>query len=353
MNKGKPDHITYLNTAAMGLVSSESIAAAQKFQKGTLTNAVGSFFHWMEEELPNLRVKVAELIHADPTQIAFTPNFSYSIQAVAENLRNKVKKVLLYKDDYPSLNKPFELGDFEVHHVGNNDGFSISIDEIRTIAIREKIEVIAMSHVQYLTGFTIDIETLGDFCKEEGIVFIIDTTQSLSAVELNFNLLPIDVMISSSYKWLNGGPGSAVLAIKDEFLRKFSPGQGDLKQQPSIKSYEPGHLNSLGLLQLEKSVEQRLIVGVTNVEEHNRVLIKRLATGLEGTTYKVNGGNGAEELSTILCFVAGQEVHDELTQNNISVTWRNGLIRVSPHFYNTEEDIDRLLMVLKGFGNRN
>lgn len=357
MNKENPNKVTYLNTAAMGLVSPESVAAAQKFQEGTLTNPFQTFIDWMGEGLPNLREKVAQLIHGHPNQIAFTPNFSYSIQGVAENLRPKVNKVLLYKDDYPSLNMPFELGEFKVHYVENKDGFFISIDEIKEIAKREEIEVIALSHVQYLTGFTLDIEILGEFCKEEGIVLILDTTQSLAAVELNFDLLPVDVMISSSYKWLNGGPGSAILAVKNSFMREFPPcsagfgsttqKDGCLNYEPSIKSYEPGHLNSLGLLQLEKGVEKRLKDSVEKVVKYNKSLLKRLASGLENTTYEVCGGSGVENLSTILCFAADQGVHDKLTQNRISVTWRKGLIRVSPHFYNTKEDIDRLLAVLE------
>ncbi len=361
MNLERSNEITYLNTAAVGLVSPESVVAAQQFQKGTTTNAAATFIDWMGKNLPVLREKVAGLLKGQSNQIAFTPNFSYSIQSIAGNLRSKVKKVLLYKEDYPSLNLPFELGGFEVHYVENREGFLISLDDIMEIVQREKIEAIAISHVQYLTGFTIDIEALGKYCREQGIVFILDATQSFSAVELDFNALDVDVLISSSYKWLNGGPGSAVMAIKEDFIKRFSPrsagygsmtvdGKG-LNYSPSIKSYEPGHLNPLGLLQLEKAVEERIKTGIPKIREHNKTLISRLAKGLAETQFKVCGGTDASHLSTILCFFAKQEIHEMLLQNNIFTTWRNGLIRVSPHFYNTEEDIDHLLAVLTRFSH--
>ena len=362
MNIENPDDLIYLNTAAVGQVSPESIAAAQKFQEGTLSNPMGVFAQWMEVRLPSLREKVAKLIHGNVSQIAFTPNFSYSIQSVITNIQPKIKKVLLYKDDYPSFNMPFELGEFDVHYVESKDGFSISIDEIKRISKREKIEVIALSHVQFLTGFTIDVQELGEFCKEEGIIFILDTTQSLSAVELDFNSLPVDVMISSSYKWLNGGPGSAILAIKESFMRKYPPrsaGFGSMtiaasgwNYKPSVKSYEPGHLNPLGLLQLEKGVDQRLKKGIAAVEKHNKALLNRLNLGLQKTSYEVCGGYGAEKLSTILCIGASQKVYDELSRNRFAVTWRKGLIRVSPHFYNTDNEIDRLVEVLNCIDDR-
>jgi selenocysteine lyase/cysteine desulfurase len=353
--------ITYLNTAAVGLVSPESVEAAQQFQEKTKSNAIKTFGHWMENSLPNLTEKTAALINAKASQIAFLPNFSFSISAIVQTIQPKINNVLLFKDDYPSLNMPFELGDFNISYVESEDGFSISLEAIKTICEENNIEAIAISHVQFLTGFTLDIEALGDFCKEEGIVLILDATQSMGTVEINFEESFIDVFISSSYKWLNGGLGSAVMCIKDSFMQEFPPhiaGFGSLDHsdenwnyQPSMASYQPGHLNAPGLLQLEKAIEKRLSDGIANIEEHNQSLIKKLASGLEDTSFKIIGGKDISDLSTILCFKAEQAVHDWLKEKNISVTYRKGAIRVSPHFYNTIKDIDHLLDVLKTYEN--
>jgi selenocysteine lyase/cysteine desulfurase len=199
--------ITYLNTAAVGLVSPESVKATQQFQEGTKTNAIKPFRHWMENSLPNLAEKTAALINAKASQIAFLPNFSFSISAIVQTIHPKISNVLLFKDDYPSLNMPFELGDFNISYVESEDRFSISLEVIKAICKENNIEAIAISHVQFLTGFTLDVEALGDFCKEEGIVLILDATQSMGAMEIDFGKTNTDVLISSSYKWLNGGLG--------------------------------------------------------------------------------------------------------------------------------------------------
>lgn len=357
IEKQKEDLI-YLNTAAAGILSPASVSATTEFQEKTLTNPGKYFIQWLGEGLPILREKVAQLINTTYTQIAFTPNFSYSLLPVIQSIQPTLKKVLLYKDDYPSLNMPFELGGFEVHYVESPDGFSIPLSAIKKIVEQENIELIAISHVQFLTGFTIDLNELGNYCRERNVVLIVDATQSMGAVALDFESLPVDVLISSSYKWLNGGYGSAVLCLKEKFMDRFPPKVGGFASmkhspdgwsyEPSVRSYEPGHLNILGLLQLEHAVDQRLLDGIDAVEKHNTVLLEMLVKGIGETRFKIRGGTETKNRTTILCFEAEKEVYDQLTEEGFSFTWRRGLIRVSPHFYNTKEEIEALIATLKG-----
>lgn len=349
--------VTYLNTAAVGRLSEASIQAVQRFQNLSKSNPSGAFFDWMSNQLPLLREGIAKLVHTRVAQVAFTPNFSFSLLTIIHTLRPKMKKVLLFEDDYPSLNLPFELGGWEVSYLKSQDEWTVSIAEIQRIIERDKIEVLAISHVQFLTGYTIDLEVLSTICQDKGVILIVDTTQSMGAVEMNFDELQIDVMISSSYKWLNGGMGSAVMCIKEEFMQRFSPriaGFGSMLHSeegwtytPSLKSYEPGHLNPIGLIQLQQAVEERLKRGVLNVEQHNLSNLKYLSEQLSSTSFKATGAHELSNLSTILCFDADKIISDKLEEHDIIVTWRKGKIRVSPHFHNTPSDIDRLVQVLK------
>lgn len=351
------DKLIYLNTAAAGLLSPASVSATTAFQEATLTNPSKVFLQWIEGGLAGLREKVAGLLHSGPAQVAFTPNFSYSLLPVIQSIAPTCKKVLLYRQDYPSLNMPFELGGFEVHYVESPDGFSLPLSVIQETAERETVQVIALSHVQFLTGFTTDLQALGQYCRQKDIVLIVDATQSMGAVDIDFDKLDVDVLASSSYKWLNGGYGSAVLCIKESFLRRFPPtfagfgsmthGESGWQYTPSIISYEPGHQNVLGLLQLEQAVDQRLLDGVPAVEKHNRALLKQLAEGLAGTPYPICGGGDISKLTTMLCFEGDQPLHQYLTQNGFAVTWRRGLIRVSPHFYNSQAEIAAFVKAVK------
>ncbi len=352
-----PKRTTYLNTAAVGILSDKSVDAAQKFQEKSKTNPSGTFFDWMNNELPHIKSNLSELAQAGNLLPALTPNFSYSLLAIVHSIRTKIKKVLLFDGDYPSLNMPFELGGFEVHYVKSPDNFAILPEEIDAIIEKEKIELLAISHVQFLTGFTLNIETISEICRRRNVWFILDTTQSLGAVNIHFIQSGIDVMISSSYKWLNGGLGSAVMWIKEDFMEHFPPqtaGFGSMIHSdegweyiPSIKSFQPGHLNPVGLIQLGVSTEERLKTGVHHIERHNKNMIEYLAGLLLNLPFKIIGGGNTEQLSAILCIEAEKSVFDRLTEKNIITTWRKGTIRISPHYHNTIQDIDILINALK------
>src|SRR5690554_2070865 len=91
---------TYLNTAAVGRLSEKSIKAAQKFQELSKSNPSGAFFEWLSVELPRLREGIAKMVHTKASQVAFTPNFSYSLLTIIHTLQPKFQKVLLFEDDY-------------------------------------------------------------------------------------------------------------------------------------------------------------------------------------------------------------------------------------------------------------
>lgn len=357
--QGKRKKLIYFNTAGSGLLSKASIDAACKFQKATQTNSSKAFLAWLLETLPEMRKKTARLLGASENEVGFVPNFSYGLLPVIHSLKPHLKKVLLYKDDYPSLNMPFELSGFKISYIESPDGYHIPLEDFRNRIDKVKPEVVAISEVQFLTGFRTDIQELGKYCHEKGTIFIVDGTQSTGAINRKFSDLDVDVMISSSYKWLNGGFGSAVLCIKDNFLKKFPPvfaGYGSMKMtpdsweyMPSIKSFEPGHLNAGGLLQLEKAVDEKLSKGLASIEKHNRKLIKKLLDELSPLPHKIRGCKKLNERLSIVCFEASERLYNYLTDLGFAFTWRKGLIRVSPHFYNTEEEIDLLVKALKDY----
>src|SRR5699024_1046490 len=258
------------------------------------------------------------------------------LNAVLQGLRGKLERVLLYDTDYPSLNLPFELGPFEVFYVKSSDNFHISTEDIIEKIEEEGIDLVALSHVQFLTGFKLDIEAVGKYCRENGIVFILDATQSMGATLLDFDTLPVDVIISSSYKWVNGGYGSAVLCVRKSLIEEYPPhiaGFGSLDQsnggwnyEPSNKSFEPGHMNPVPLLQLAEGIRHKVETGLAHIDEHNTELIKRLHNGLLDLPFKVLGENDLQNCLHILIFEAGEEVANKLKEANFAITWRKNSI---------------------------
>ncbi len=347
----------YLNTAGTGLLSPEAIHAAQSFLEQAGNDPNMAFHNWMEKELPTLRQDAAQLLDTTENQISFLPNFSFALSAVLQGLIGKIKRVLLYDADYPSLNMPFEVGHFEPYYIESTDGFHLSTDAVIEKIQKEKIELVALSHVQFLTGYKVDIDTIGKYCQENGVIFMVDGTQTMGAMPISFDKMPADVLIGSSYKWMNGGMGSATLCFKQSFLKKYPPGIagfGSLdksdgahwKYTPSNQSYEPGHMNPTGLLQLHEGIKQKLKDGMDKIYRHNSTLIQQLHHGIANSSFEVIGEGDLDNRLHILIFKADKAVADRLVNAGFSITWRKETIRVSPHFYNTSEDIAAFLSAL-------
>jgi selenocysteine lyase/cysteine desulfurase len=349
---------TYLNTAAVGRVSPASLARAAAFNEQLAGNPSAAFAGWLSEDLPVLRAQVARLLGTDASRIAFVPNFSYGLTAVLQSLSGRLRRVLLFEDDYPSVNLPVTLGDFEITYLKSSDGFSIPFSEIRSAVLSRRVEAVIVSHVQFLTGFMLDARELGTFCRDHGVALILDATQSMGCIDYQLDGFPADVLISSGYKWLNGGYGLGVLYMEASFLERFTPriaGFASMTKdpegwhyRPSMKSFEPGHYPVTALLQLQEAVSERLRQGQPAVERHDLALASRLCQGLEKTSFRVRGGPGGSR-AAVVCFDAPAAVGEYLEARNFVVTWRKGMIRVSPHFYNTPSEIDALAEALAGY----
>ncbi len=350
------DRHAYLNTSGIGLIPEEHIQASRDFNDDLLLNGSLAFEKWRAEDYPRIRTKASEFIGCKESELAFLPNFSFGLIAILPIIQVH-KKVLLYRDDYPSLRDPFVLGDYEVSWVESPDGFFIDTEEIKGKLLKEDIQLFVISHVQYLSGFCIAVDELGAFCQENGITFVVDTTQSLGRTELNFERSGIDILISSNYKWMNSGFGSGVLCIRQKFLEEnpakvagygsYTMENGDFFYEPSILSYEGGHLNCSGLNMLDASLSLKKEIGAQKIIQKGDDLLEYLILQLASIDYPILGDNSLENRAGIVCIPGNSDQFEELRKANIQVTFRNGHFRIGPHFYNKLKDIDTLINSLR------
>lgn len=349
------DHKTYLNTAATGLLPEAYTADANELYKSLAENAATHAEHWRDQVLPQVRQNAARLIGAVADNIAFLSNFSWGMNGVVHTLSGK-EKVLLYTADYPSLLEPFKINEFEISWVGDTDGFQISVDEIIATLKAKNIDVLAISHVQWMSGYKIDLQRLGDYCRDNDILFIVDATQSLGAIPIDVKAANIDVFISSTYKWLNAGFGTAIMYLSDKFLQRYTPAVGGnnsyVMQEgkpvyiPGINSFEPGHPNMYGLAVLNAAINGRMKQGIASVQEHNNKLTQLLMDEIAPLNVKLIGEPSTKNRASIIFIENTPGLWDKLKENNIIVSLR-GNIRISMHYYNTEADVMKLVDVLK------
>ena len=354
----QPQNTTYLNTSSAGLVSKASIAQAAKFNEKLHLIGSKQAEEFFVHEIANVRESISRFIGADLNEIALIPNFSSGINAVIPAI-SKLRRVLLVKDDYPSLTLPFTLNNFDVHWLNSGDGFTINLYDIEKTIVEHRIEIIAISHIQYLTGFMIDLEQLCLLCKTHGVLLILDGTQSLGALPFDFNSSGVNIFITSNYKWMNGGYGTGIMCIDEETMQRYPPKIGGFnsykyiekawKYHASINSYEPGHPNMAGLALLKEAIDYKLHIGVDKILRHNKSLVDYFTKTIAQTTYQLVGPAEHKNRSSIACIYGTKALEKYLLDHGVVVKMRNGMIRLGMHFYNTKKDIDRFVKVLSSY----
>lgn len=345
----------YLNTAGTGLIPSQSFQ--KKIQYLQKQQEVGSVI-WeeiLEDVLPTTRASIAQFLGAEETEIAFTPNFSVALNYILPSLKKK-KNVLLYKNDYPSLNLPFTLNEFNVFWLEEEEDGSLSVDKIEKLVRENKIDIVALSHSQYKSGFTINLMEVVDVCQRHHCASIIDGTQTVGALPVDVKEIGVDVYISSTYKWMLSGFGAAVMYISSKFFQTIEPkvagyGSFQMKEgnwiyEPSVRSYEPGHLNYAPIVTLQSSLNYLLKEGLEEIRKKQIDLLSHLTRKIMEKGLPMYGSFDALQRVGIVSIYADEQTYLKLRKNNIVTTFRDGTIRISPYMYNTKEDIDALLDVL-------
>jgi len=345
--------LVYLNTAGCGLISEPvrqaGVALYQMFENGSS----GASEAWRALRYPEIKKNAARLMHAAVEQVAFLPNFSFGINALVHAL-NGDEKILLYRRDFPSLYLPFVRNRFDITWIDTQDGFHIGIEQIEAAIKAKGIDIVVISHVQWQSGFKIDLAQLGAICRQNNVLLFVDATQSLGAIDIDAQALPVDAVIASNYKWMNAGFGTGLMYLHPDLLDRYPPKfggnagthfhwEGDrLQEEASITDYEPGSPNMFGLTVMNRAIEEKLLYGLPQTEQHNTRLTQVLLDRLGTLPVQLIGDRDTRNRASIVCIDAAPGLHEFLAQRNIVTTCRNGLIRISIHMHNTDVDIEAL-----------
>jgi len=324
-------------------------------------------------DLPErVRTRIANLIGADPSEIALTNSATQGIGIVATGLGLKAgDEVVVSAGNFPSNLFTWlhlrRLG-VKVHVLKPANGFVGPEDAAQALSPRTK--VLALDWVSYIHGGRLDLAALGELVHRSGGILVVDGTQGVGALEVNVHDLPVDVLSVAAYKWLLGpyGTGFAYLspAVRDrldlQVVNWMSvEGSEDFESLPTddfslvqgARVFDvPETSNFINLYALEASIEFVESATVRAVTLHCRRLLDRLEGGLDRRGFELSVAAEPDRQSTILGFQtdsrqATANLYEKIRANRVAVSLRQGMIRVSPYLYNTEEDIDRLLELLE------
>ena len=343
---------TYLNTASCGLIS-RSLVSWRHEHDTSLLNQGSIFRDKHKPHIESIRASVARFFKASENEVSLIPNFSFGFNTLLDGLQRN-SKVLLLKYDYPSIIWAVENRDFELCYANLDDNLE---ENIETAILEHKPDVIALSLVQYISGIRIDL----DFIKRlkayhPNLIIIADGTQFLGTTDFNFSESGVDILIASCYKWLLGGYGNAIIMVKEETQNKISPkaigfnssdaiynGKDDIK---FIKRFEPGHQDTLNYGSLQKSIEMLEKVGMKVIEEKIKLLAEEAKKRFEQLNLLEDAVVKREQHSSIFNIRSKNGLFQKLKEKNIICSQRGKGIRVSFHFYNSLEDIEKLIEVI-------
>lgn len=358
-------HKIYLAHAAVCPLPSCVIRAVSDYMKQAAR--AGQFEYLHHEVETQTRCLAAELLGASPEEIAFVSSTSAGLSLVAAGLDWRVgDNVVIAEGDFPANIYPWlnlQRRGVQVKFIPCNRNGSVTLKDVAS-QVDHNTRLVSLSTVHFSTGTPVDLDTIGKFLHEHGILFCVDAIQSLGAMPCSVRY--VDFLAADAHKWLLGPQGIGVLFVRRDHLDRLHPILVGWKTMRSPKEflrvefspadsacrYEPGCLNVLGLVGLQAALSLLLKIGVNAISERLITLRSILILGLQERGYEVLGIPSQRSLTGITSFRHASKnitsIHQQLDDQHIVVSLRDDLsgnkcIRVSPHFYNTEAEINSLL----------
>jgi len=361
----------YLNHAADGPLPSPVVNTLNAYIEDTSNFGNLHFTRW-DEHSRGAHRRMANMIHVRPDQVAMTASTGDGLMLIAGALRWKPGDMIVSAEcEFPSNVYPWlnlqEQG-VQVHLVKMRENRIATEDVLSSIT--ERTRLVSLSLVEFSTGYRNDIATIARYCHERGIICGIDAAQALGALDIDAHMLGVDFLASVSHKWLLSPHTTGILYVADDLqtqLHTVREGWFSVQapydffnyEQPlkaGMARFEHSTPNGLPILGLDAAlgIFECINGGMAAVEERISGLTSYAIAGLERLGYPVVSPQGDGERSGIVFFklyperqdISPQQLVDELALRNIHLAARGKVVRISPHFYNTLEEIHVLLNAL-------
>lgn len=328
------------------------------------------------KDIERLRQAAAAMMNAHRDEVAFVKNTSEGISIVANGIdwqwgdRIVTTAVEYPANIYPWMEQVRARGCKLImvrEETDANGARHVPVERILQEAADPRTRLVALSHVEYASGQRHDLAKVGEFCRREDKLFCVDAIQTLGVLPVDVQAMRIDYLSADGHKWLLGPEGAGVFYCRRELVERTRPvmvgwmnvidaqnyGDYNYTLRPDAGRFECGTYNVPGLLGFKASVELLQHLGVGAVAQRVRELTDRLIDGLRGKGYEVLSPRDKWQWSGIVSFASPKHDHAEIVRtlrkdHRTEIAQREGRLRASPHFYNTEKQIDRLVEHLPG-----
>jgi len=353
------DSLIYLNHAAVAPLCKPAADAMRHLADDALCFGSLHYDKWMAC-YEGLRIAAARLMGASPLEIALMKNTSEGIATVAAGIDWKPgDKIVAFREEFPANFLPWKR--LEEDAGARITWLSVEDPLDQIDAACQGARLLAISFVQYLTGYRANLNAIGEICRRRGCFFFVDAIQGLGAFPLNVEEAQIDALAADGHKWLLGPEGCGVLYVRQDKQDSIKPielgwtnvaryadyASRDLTLRPDAGRYECGTLNTVGCFGLRASVEFLLEVGVDRIAPAVQARADQIATGVCAKGYEILGRRTPETGAGIVSFrhpkTESHVIVRQLKEQRIIAAPRQGWVRMAPHFYISPDQIDQVL----------
>jgi selenocysteine lyase/cysteine desulfurase len=354
----------YFDHAAVGPLPTRAVNAAERVMEEKCEGDL----HWQswEETVEGTRNLVAGLIGASAEEIALVHSTTEGLAIVANGLSYEKGSNIVTCD------MEFQSNLFPWQAIARRQGLELKV--VRNRAGRLRMEdfsdaidadtrLVAVSYVQYSNGFRIDLEELSKIAHENDAYVVTDAVQAVGQMPVDVSKLGVDFLATSGYKWLLSPIATGFLYVRRDLFDQLWPtivgyrsdeqlwdfGFREFRPAPNARRYESGQLNFPGFTGMRESVELLKTSGDDIVWRKILSLLDRLLDGIKGNaSVQVRSSLDGVSRSGILNLACKDpdSVAKRLLEHGVAVSVRSGGLRISPHFYNTENEIDKLVSEL-------
>jgi cysteine desulfurase/selenocysteine lyase len=358
---------TYLNSAAVSPMPTTAIAAINEQLADVSTHGSEHYTQWIETK-ERARGLAAEMLGVRPEQIAFMRNTSDGFATIANGLAwQPGENIVSFEREFPANYYAWrrirdDLG-VELRLCPERDG-RIDMDEFVSL-IDANTRVVAISSVQYASGFRADLVRIGEAARAVDALFCVDVIQGFGSMVYDLPAQLVDAACGASHKWLCAPEGCGMIYLSDRARERVkptlvgwisveTPWDFEDREQPfrsTALAWESGTGTSSLFYGLEQSLKLIRDTGTAAIQQYLLELTDQLCEMLAGKNYDVISSRAPGEKSPIVCVKHRGGMHcgdiaKHLQEQKVIVSPRGDRLRIAPHFYNNAHDIERLVEVL-------
>ena len=365
------DQTIYMNHCAIGPIPDVSKEAAIRHLEERSSGMIDTF-HFDEESINGCRSRAAELINSpSEASIALISNTSHGLNLISSAIPWQSGDEIIVSDlEFPANVYPWIWNgrdDTSVVKIDGSDG-AVPIERIEA-ALTPNTRVVAISAVQFLSGYRADLEEISRLCRKHGIYLIVDAIQAAGCCPLDVDQLNIDALVTGGHKWLLGPQGLGFMYLSEEFQTQLNTGNVgwlsveepwqllNTEQQvlDNARRFEGGMYNGPGVHVLSHSLELLNSAGINTIYRHitglQDLFLEKIGVGQD----QLFGAGRPRNRSGIMAFRLNEDsdsnvITEHFKQAGISVSSREGILRIAPHLYNTQAEIERVADIWRETG---